>query len=380
MRKLFYFPLEPLQERYTTQLSAPKKGWLERRWISAGVNYERIEGQKLTNEIKHGTVLDANGRGYWALSQIQTFLSLLDAGEVSNDDCLYFDDFWHPGISALPYSFALTGIQPKMYAMVHAQSVDEFDFTYKMRHWMRYFEKGIATVLSGIFVTSTILKDLLLLAGIGTYEKIHITGLPFNSEEVQERFPIQIPEKKKQVVYSSRWDKEKDPVFFLSVIETILQERTDIKFVITTSSKELRSNWDSLLTALKLFLDKYPENIELRVNQTKEQYYSTLLESKVQLNTADQDFVSWTLLEATKCGCLPLYPYFRSFPEVLKNNSTFLYEKRDIENCKTKLYRLIDTKNQINVDWVYKPFDQSWHRMLNVMKGEKYETLYCDNN
>ena len=139
MRRLFYMPLEPYKERYTVQLSAPNTGWLESRWRQHGVNYHRVEGKSLNDEIKTGSVLDATGRGYWACSQVMELLRYVNEGLVSDDDVIYFDDFWHPGISALPYAFHLIGINPRMYAMLHAQSIDPFDFTYPMRGWMRHY-------------------------------------------------------------------------------------------------------------------------------------------------------------------------------------------------------------------------------------------------
>lgn len=306
MRKIFYLPLEPLPERYTLQLAAPKTGWLEKRWIESGVEYERIEGEKLTENIKHGTVLDANGRGYWAMSQVTQLLRKIDAGEVGSDDCIFFDDFWHPGIEALPYSFQLMGIRPKMFAMLYAQSVDPFDFTYPMRHWMRHFEIGIGKILDGIFVTSTCLRDMLLHAGIGRPETVHVTGLLYDSEEVKSRFPKRISNRLKKVVYSSRWDREKRPDIFLQIVDEVMKKTSEITFLVTTSAKELRSNSPELIDMFFEYKKKYPNNLFLRKNQTKEQYYRSLTESSIQINTADQDFVSFTLLEAATAGCRPL--------------------------------------------------------------------------
>jgi glycosyltransferase involved in cell wall biosynthesis len=375
MKRIIYFPLEPLKERYTLQLSAAETGWLERRWIAAGIPYMRIEGLPLRDHIKSGVVLDANGRGYWATSQIQKFLWLLDAGCIKSDDVLFFDDFWHPGISALPYSFALTGIHPKMFAFCYAQSVDPFDFTYPMREWMRHFEIGIGKILSGIFVTSTALKDSLVYAGIGTKETVHVTGLLYNSEEVQSHWKFPLPKKKNQVIYVSRWDKEKRPDIFLKIVDEVCKQRTDIKFVVSTSFKELKSNDKNLTNDLAVYLKTYPNHLELRENQTKEEYYQNLLESKVQINTADQDWVSWTLLEATTCGCIPLYPYFLSFPEALKYNTRLMYEKNDVKDAAKKVMDLIDYPT-LRLSWVYERFDKSWERALSVMNGKPYEPLY----
>lgn len=378
--KIFYVPLEPVKERYTVQLSAPVTGWLESRWIEYNIPYVRINGfAPIRDTIKHGTVLDAVNRGYWASSQIMELLYELDQGVLTSEDVIYFDDFWHSGMSALRYAFDQVGVRPKMFAMLHAQSIDPFDFTYPMRHWMRPFEIGIGKILDGIFVTSTCLQDMCIHAGIGTKETVHVCGLPYNSTEVRTHFPKNemIP-KQRQVVYSSRWDREKRPDVFLRIAQRVTKIDPSIKFVITTSAEKIKSNDSSLLGMLYEFLKKYPNNIELRENQTKEEYYRTLLESSVQLNTADQDFVSWTLLEATTAGCKPLYPYFLSFPEAIERD-IYMYAKNDFVHGAAKVIELINAP-KLDVDYIYQKYDKSWYRMYSVMKGQSYEALYRSTN
>ena len=371
-KRIIYVPLEPYKERYTVQLSA-EDGWLVSNWRQAGYQVLIVKGKAISqdNDIKAGQVLDAHGRGYWACSQVMELIKLHQMGELNPvTDVIYFDDFWHPGISALPYMFDQTGKHIPAFAMLHAQSVDIHDFTYPMRHWMRHFEKGIAAFLSGIFVTSACLYDLCLYAGVGTKENLFYGGLPYNSEKVKSKFfPEVLPEKKKQVIYSSRWDREKCPEFFLAVVREVYKHRKDIKFVITTSAAEIRSNDPHRVELLYHFLKNDPaaEVLDVRVGQTKEQYYHNLLESKIQFNCADQDFVSWTLLEGTTCGCRPVYPNFLSFPEALQYQYHLMYNKGEVESAVQKILAHIDEVPK-DWNWVYEPFDASWERMTAVMQ------------
>jgi hypothetical protein len=209
--------------------------------------------------------------------------------------------------------------------------------------------------------------DLCAYHNVGGYHNIYLCGLPYNSAEVREDFPLSLPKKKQnQVIYSSRWDTEKDPGFFMDVIEECIKQNIDVHFVITTSSDKLRSNDPKLLERLGWLIDGSPDYIEVRTGCTKEEYYYSLLESKIQMNTADQDFVSWTLLEATTCRCRPLYPNFLSFPEALHNDYSLMYEKRDIKSAVTALRKALATP-LIDYSHIYKPFDDSWKRMLSVM-------------
>jgi hypothetical protein len=69
---------------------------------------------------------------------------------------------------------------------------------------------------------------------------------------------------------------------------------------------------------------------------TKEEYYTELATCRIQFNTSLQDYVSWTVIEATAFGADIIYPKFRSFPE-------FVDESR-----------------------MYKPFD--WRDAIQVMR------------
>ena len=384
---LYYCPLEAYKERYTMQWSAPQTGWLERNWIKANIPYIRIDEVKTLEEpkpITTGCVLDAVGRSQHCFQQINQLLQLAEEKKITNDDCIYFDDFWHPGIEALPYAFSLLGIKPKMYAFLHAQSVDEFDFTYPMRSWMRYFEKGIGKVLDGIFVCGPCLKDLVVFGGIAPSEKVYVTGHPFCSEEVRERMPTQkVEQREPHIIFSSRWDSEKNPHFFLDVAHAVIKQRPRAKFIVCTSAKTIRSNDPANIQHLKNSTLKYPGNIILKENLTKEQYYAELWKAKIQMNTADQDFVAITLLESSVAGCYPIYPYFRSFPETLRQDSKYMYERLDLNQAAKKVVEILDrddlwSEEQIQQrSWIHTRFDTAWTRMINVMEGKSIDDPYA---
>lgn len=369
---LYYVPLESYKERYTCQLSAPKVGWLERNWIESGIEYKRINGTDYdTKNIKTGVVLDAVRRSRFAMSQIDTVLLLADSGVITNEDVFYFDDFWHPGIESLAYAFHVLGIKPKMYGFCYAQSVDEFDFTYPMRDWIRHFERGIGRVLDGIFVANTLLKNLLVDASISSPDKIHVVGLVFDSSEVKKR--MEKCEKINQVVYSSRWDNEKNPNVFLKTVDEVMKHRQDVVFVVCTSAKKVRSNNPDLLVLLQQYQLMYPNNLIVKEGLSKEEYYRELSRSKIQVNTADQDWVSFTLLEASVAGCFPLYPYYRSFPETLRYEREYLYERFNYREIAYRIEnRLSNPMNWsdeaiANRSWIHSRYDDTWKRMLAVM-------------
>jgi len=87
-----------------------------------------------------------------------------------------------------------------------------------------------------------------------------------------------------------------------------------------------------------------------------------------------------TLLEATTCGCRPLYPYFLSFPEALAYDHTLMYSKGDSREAAHMIIHNIDQPESRDYSWVYRKYDKSWERMFNIMQGLDYENLYSDQD
>lgn len=326
-KNIWYFGLEPVKARYTEQLST--------RWIPAAfgeysneVNFISLQGQyDKSEQIKVGSVLDAVGRGIYAMAQCQEFLTDLANGEVKNDDVLYFQDFWHPGIESIFYALDLYKIKVRMYSMLHAQSVDEYDFTYQMRDWMKSFEIGISKRMDGIFVGSTIHKDQLRAYGFEC--PIHVVSLPIDKRDVLNIVPVK-PGKKNQVIFASRLDKEKNPYFLIEVISDFLTQHKDWEWVMTTSGNEFRSNLPNVIEMFNEFASIEPR-FKMLKNISKQEYYQTIAESKIMFNCSLQDYVSWTSIEAHIFRTKFICPNFRSFPDFC--NPDWMYRPFDVGNA-----------------------------------------------
>ena len=317
IRTVWYFGLEPLKARYTYQLS---KEWMPATFApyeKAGkLKFVDVPGEfDLDQQIKVGAVLDAVGRGKFAMSQCSNFLDMLNIDQVKDGDVLFLQDYWHPGIESILYALDLYGINVKIYAMLHAQSVDEYDFTWPMRSWMRGFELGLDKRMTGIFVGSTIHRDQLRAAGFEA--PIHVVSLPLHKQLTEAKLPgYQKNEwiKKPVVVYSSRLDKEKNPFFMMQVAEEFLNQNENWEWHVTTSGKSFKSMLPGVIEAMNELANRQPR-FKLLSNLTKEQYYTELADAKIQFNSSLQDYVSWTVLESTTFGCDVIFPDFRSFPE-----------------------------------------------------------------
>lgn len=326
-RNLWYFGLEPLKERYTHQLS---EIWMPETFKDKDVNFISLKPNYFTEKISTGFVLDSTGRGIYSMQQCEILLNHIRVGNVQNDDIIFLQDFWTPGFESILYALHLAGIKVKIYSMLHAQSVDEYDFTHGMKNWMRHFELGLDEAHSGIFVGSTIHKDQLRQAGFKA--PIHVVGLPIHKSFVS--LSEHHYEKENIVIFSSRFDKEKNPFFLIEVAKRFLQFNPDWKFIVTTSADVLRSSISSVPEVFKAFAREQP-NFVIKESISKSEYYEILQRAKIQFNCSLQDYVSWTMLEASYFDCGLIYPNFRSFPEILEDKN--LYKAFDVNDAVSTL-------------------------------------------
>jgi glycosyltransferase involved in cell wall biosynthesis len=344
-RTVWYFGLEPLKARYTYQLSkewmpatfAPYETAKKLNFVDVPGNYDEDQ------QIKVGAVLDAVGRGKFAMSQCSNFLDMLNIDQVKNGDVLFLQDYWHPGIESILYALDLYGINVKIYAMLHAQSVDEYDFTWPMRTWMRGFELGLDKRMSGIFVGSTVHRDQLRSAGFEA--PIHVVSLPLHKKLTQTKLPDFVAGeymKKNVVVYSSRLDKEKNPFFMMEVAKKFLEQNNIWEWHVTTSGKSFKSMLPGVIEAMEALAKEQPR-FKLLNNLTKEEYYTELADAKIQFNSSLQDYVSWTVLESTTFGCELVFPDFRSFPEFIPEDR--MYKPFNVNSAVAKLQEVCNVPN-----------------------------------
>ena len=83
--------------------------------------------------------------------------------------------------------------------------------------------------------------------------------------------------------------------------------------------------------------------------QTKTQYYELLNKAKIIFNCSMQDWVSFTLLEATTFQCDICYPNFRAFPEFISPEN--LYKYGDVYSAVVLLQKLAEKRMQSTHDY-----------------------------
>jgi hypothetical protein len=382
MRKLFYMGLEPYKARYTLQLQEWNREVFKRRGLSAII----VPGTTLGNDqaIVTGQVLDAHGRTHFGMSQLMNLIKMMKAGELSNEDVVYFEDMFQPGIESLPYILnqITSEHRPRIFVRCLAQSIDPDDFVHVwgMSEFMGHYEKMVDSFVDGVLATNEEMVMHMKIAGWRA-PIYNISGLAFSKLEVQSRVNYRdkdFDKKALRVGFAARWDQEKQPDFYMDLIEYwhAAHPQFPLEFAIFSGSK-LKSNNDSYMARTRDLeargMLKIYEDLE------KNEYYRLLNDTRVLFNCALQDWVSNTVSEADALGCNVLYPAYRSFPETFANDHERLYIPWSLADAVTKLENLI-LKQHPNVGKISDWNDGTIDRIVDILegKGEKWLRMSTD--
>jgi hypothetical protein len=375
MRKLFYMGLEPYKARYTLQL----QDWNVSVFNKRNINYHLVHGQTLTSDqnIVTGQVLDAHGRTFYSLTQMAELVRLMKEGQVTNEDVIYFEDMYTSGIDSIPYILKQVPKQfrPKVYVRCLAQTIDPDDFlhVWDMQGFMRKYEEMVNEFVDGVLASN---EEMVMHMKVAGWKApiYNISGLAFGKEEVRSRVKSIKPfdSRKRRVVFAARWDQEKQPDFFMDIIEEYTSVYNgDVEFALLSGAK-LRSNNSSYMERT-LDLERRGK-LKIYSDLDKNEYYELLNDSRVLFNCALQDWVSNTVSEADALGCNVIYPAYRSFPETFANDHTRMYvpwSKIDALNkMNHAIYNPSPYMGKIS-DWTDKTID----RICDILEGKGEQWL-----
>jgi hypothetical protein len=380
MRKLFYMGLEPYEARYTLQLQEWNRVVFERRKI----DYVIVPGETLdgSRSIVTGQVLDAHGRSYFSMSQMMSLVKMMKEGEVTNEDVIYFEDMFQPGIESLPYIMDQIprDKRPRVFVRCLAQSIDPDDFVHVwgMAKWMGLYEQMVNEFVDGVLASNEEMVAHMRIAG-WTAPIYNISGLAFGKDEVRRRVLDSgenikpFSERNMRVAFSARWDQEKQPDFYMDLIDAWHERNPDsgVEFAVFSGSV-LRSNNKSYMERTKQMQAEGKLTIHENLNKTH--YYLLLNDTRVLFNCALQDWVSNTVSEADALGCNVLYPAYRSFPETFANDYERLYVPWSLEDAMQKLHKLLTVQHQ-NVGKISEHTDGTIDRICNILEGRGQHLL-----
>ena len=368
--KIFYMGLEPYEGRYTLQLT----DWAERAFKNRGIEYVIVPGTTIDNSkaIVTGQVLDAHGRSYFGMSQLMNLVKMMKAGEITSDDAIFFEDMFQPGMESLPYILQQSPerYRPKIFLRCLAQAIDPDDFVHVwgMSKWMSLYEE-MCNEIPNVHILATN-EEMVAHMRIANWRApiYNISGLSFGKQEVLSRVKSIKPfeQRTKRVCFAARFDQEKQPDFYMDLIQRVRRQDPSIEFAVF-SGGPLRSNNEKYLTRARDLESK--GDLKIYENLKKDQYYALLADSRVLFNCALQDWVSNTVSEADTLGCNVLYPAYRSFPETFANDRDRLYIPWSQEDAYQKLNILLmrphENMGKLS-DWT----DGTIDRMVDIMTGK----------
>ncbi len=382
--------LEPYEGRYTLQL----QHWNETVFKRRGIDYEVVTGDFLddSKSIVTGQVLDAHGRTFYSLTQVANLIKKMKSGEVTADDIIFFEDMFTPGMESIfyisdqiPYEY-----RPQVWVRCLAQTIDPDDFlhVWQMDDWMADYERMVNKRVTGVLASNEEMVAHMKIAGwnVPIY---NISGLAFDKDEVRSRVPNRkaFADRKLRVCFAARFDQEKQPDFFMDLVEKYHHINPNVEFAVL-SGGPLRSNAPQYIERARE-LEK-THNFKIYENLKKNEYYEILADSRVLFNCALQDWVSNTASEADALGTNCLYPAYRSFPETFANDRECLYIPWSMDDVTFKLHSLLFQERQRLgqlADWtsgtidrcvdIMTQFDnQQWNRNSTTYRDYVAESKY----
>lgn len=380
-RELIYFPVERYASRWTEYVSGENGMFADCVGDYGGVTLRTVAPDDDLHKIEQGVVLDTRLRASFGFYQVEWLLKMIQRGDITNDSVLYIEDFWLPGMEMIPYACHLKGIRPRVYAYCHAQSCDPNDFTAGMAPWIRGFERGWASWLTGIFVAAKELKQML--AGCDPYivfgskreqSKVHVVGTVMHRQTLIDKYypgcntrwhraPL--------VLFTSRMDDEKNPHFFFDVVKRV--GSGSYNFLLSSGRRVSDAARQLAQVAGVAVVD----------DTSKIDYFARLSKAAVMFNSAKQDFVGYCQLDALAYGCAPLCPDYLSFPDLFAGDKEkkHLYDPGNVDDAAKKLIVLVEEQiwklvlvKGNEVPELYTRFGQKYEgsvaRMLDIMFAE----------
>jgi hypothetical protein len=373
--------LEPYKARYTLQLQEWNRAVFGRR----NIDYVLVPGDTLSNDqaIVTGQVLDAHGRTYYSLTQMANLVKMMKQGEVTKDDVIYFEDMYTSGIDSIPYILKQVPkeYRPRVYVRCLAQAIDPDDFlhVWDMQGFMRKYEEMVNEFVDGVLASN---EEMVMHMKVAGWKApiYNISGLAFGKSEVRSRVSGDLKpfdQRKMRVGFAARWDQEKQPDFYMDLIEE-WNRRHDannlgdrVEFAIFSGAK-LKSNNDSYMARTR---DLQAQGLlTVYEDLEKNDYYNLLNDTRVLFNCALQDWVSNTVSEADALGCNVLYPAYRSFPETFANDRDRLYIPWSLEDAIRKLMVLL-TRPHANMGRVSDWTDNTIDRICDILDGQGEQWL-----
>ena len=358
--KVWYLPLEPLDERYTRLMLNWVTEAMDDLRMDLSMDYEVIFGDQRTEKIRTGEWLDVYDTSAWKASQLSRLMARMD--EVEDGDVVLLGDVWFPGIESIAFVNELAGRRIKVAGWHYAGCFDRHDLlAKKLTRWGPAFERLLFDgVLDGVCYGSKFHRDFVVKAvGRNERRKDMPFGLAWDSETVRQMAGDSLGAPRQQtVVFPHRWADEKRPWAFCELAKRYAGEW---KFVFSTSG-------DRPVPVPS------GSKVEVVRHKSKTDYYRFLATAGVVYSAADQETFGYSFHEAIALETPVVAPKRCSYAEPFIGQPasvylSHLYEDADDALGADKLKRQMDNPTPAPLE-VTKAYDGSHKRFLHHIATE----------
>lgn len=324
-KRIWYIPIEPLNERYTEQWYR----WFPEEFKQAGYYVTTLDGEALTDKIKTGEFLDVNSTLHYKAVQLQKIGKLFYTGQIKEGDIFFVADLEFWGIESIRYLSVLNKIPVKIYGFLHAASYTPEDFMQPCEDFGQLFENGWIRICDKVFVATEYHKELIKekrpRLTWKDVDKIVVTGSAWSTKDAWHLLENK-PKKQNRIIYTDLPDQRKRPGVFLSLIPLLHKRLPDTKILLTTS----RDEWSKGYIREQAELYEKMGWLEIKRGLTKKQYYTELANSQVMVstNTVTESF-GYCAIEALTFDTNPVLPNMFSYPELTQGDKRLLYNSVD---------------------------------------------------
>jgi glycosyltransferase involved in cell wall biosynthesis len=142
-------------------------------------------------------------------------------------------------------------------------------------------------------------------------------------------FPAAIPQREEEkelpplIIWNHRWEFDKNPQDFVATLEAISQKGIDFRLAL------LGENFQTIPPPLLKAKDRFKHQlVQYGYAPSREAYHDWLRKGDIVISTAHQENFGISIVEAIRCGCLPLLPNRLAYPEILPKafHADFLYQ------------------------------------------------------
>jgi len=252
--------------------------------------------------------------------QINDYMGLT----LRDDDTLFLADLSFPGLFC---NVLYHKPCPKMFAFCHATSMNAYDYFAPMRKYKKKIEFEHARLFDGIFFGSY--YSMIKTNWLNRYLPCHVVALPDSPKDLI-----------KPIKHSNI-----RPIDIVSVCRPSIQK----------VNKRLEKKVEKAL-GIKIYREE--------VN-TWNDYNILLGNSKVLLITTKEDTFNYTIMDAIRCGCVPMVPNKLCFPEILP----LYWQYTTAEYLIAKLKRMFNSETFMLPEMICKDEVDNFYK--NIIKRMK---------